>query len=422
MLALPVHLSNLSMSASPKPALREGILPPPDEQGLAQAFASFTEVAHSLERSYTHLQKEVAKLRQELEETNRDLAASLEGNRRMRLHLNRTLEGLPCGVLVTEADDSVSIANPETLRLLGAVCGCELGCLNAVPLWLKDLLEDARATVGEREHSCRSGGLEWISIRHTELDAADGSSSIFILRDISEAKRLQRAQETLGRRQALAEMSALLAHEVRNPLGSLELFAGLLTEARLGAEPREWAQQLQAGLRTLAATVNNVLHFHGQPPPNLAPTDLGRLIGSLEAFLRPLARQSGVRLELAQGLDGVLAEADGHQLQQVLLNLGLNAFRFMSAGGVLRIAGRVIPAAGRRAAQVEILDTGPGIREEHLERIFEPGFTTRAGSPGLGLAVCKTILEQHGGSIGVASRAGFGATFRLQLPVLEASE
>jgi two-component system sensor histidine kinase FlrB len=408
------------MSASPQSAPQVTIPVPLDEAALAQAFVSFTAAAHSLERSYGQLQKEVARLGQELEETNRDLACSLEANRRMQSHLNRILEGLPCGVLVSEADGSVPIANPETLRLLGAVCGSELGGLVQIPLWLNEVLDDARHAGQEREHPCRSGGVEWISIRHRQLDAADGSSSIFILRDVSEAKRLQQAQEVLGRRQALAEMSALLAHEVRNPLCSLELFAGLLEESDLGAEARQWTQQLRAGLRTLGATVNNVLHFHGQPPPELAPTDLGRVMRSLEDFLRPLAQQCAVRLELSQRLDGVLAAADPHQLTQVLLNLGLNAFRFMSGGGVLRITG-ALASGSRQFAFLEIIDSGPGILSENLERIFQPGFTTRAGSPGLGLAVCKTILERHGGSIRVASCSGLGTTFRLELPLLEAS-
>ena len=108
-----------------EPGLRPGFTPSLldpeiDERSLAWAFASFTEAAVSLERSYSQLHTEVARLRRELEETNRDLALSLEENRRIRHRLNRILEGLPCGVLVTEVDGSVSISNPETQRLLGS--------------------------------------------------------------------------------------------------------------------------------------------------------------------------------------------------------------------------------------------------------------------------------------------------------------
>ena len=391
-----------------------------EEQSLAQAFAAFTEAASSLERSYVLLQTEVVRLRHELEATNRDLRRSLEENQRMRMHLNRILEGLPCGVLVTDANGSVSIANPETRRLLSALAGAAVEPLQQVPVWVQELLDDVAAGPLEREYRCRTENLTWIAVRRTKLETPAGGSSIFILRDISEAKRFAEAQDTLRRRQALAEMSALLAHEIRNPLGSLELFAALLAESKIGGECRQWAEQLQAGLRTLAATVNNVLHFQGQPAPEFLPTDLGQLLRWLERFLQPLAQQAGVRLAVAHELDGVLVAADHHRLEQVVLNLALNAFRLMPQGGTLKILGAVRDSGSPLPAEVEIADTGPGIAAENLDLIFEPGFTTRPGSPGLGLAVCKTIMEQHGGAIGVTSQVGLGSTFRLQFPVLEA--
>jgi signal transduction histidine kinase len=391
-----------------------------DERSLSRAFASFTEAAASLERSYVQLQSEVGRLRHELEDTNRDLASSLEENHRMRQHLNRILQGLPCGVLVTEADGEVSLANPESRRLLGTQCN-SAGELS-LPVWIRDLLDRTQGSRGEVEYRCGGSEVEWIKVHRAQLSPEEGGSSIFILQDVSELKRLEREHEELSRRQALAEMSALLAHEIRNPLGSLELFAGLLAESDLEEEERNWVGHLQAGLRTLAATVNNVLHFHSQPAPGLVPTDLGRLLRSTHDFLRPLARRAQVRMELSQALDGVPVAADRHRLEQVLLNLALNAFRFMPGGGVLKIHGAVSSHAGGRRATVEISDTGPGIAAEDRERIFHPGFTTCAGSPGLGLAVCKTIMEQHGGRITVDSAPGHGTTFRLEFPLSGANE
>ena len=176
----------------------------------------------------------MSRLRHELEDTNRDLIRSLAENRRMREHLNRILEGLPCGVLVTEADGTITIANPETRRLLGTLADAGLDALERIPVWMQEWLDDMRDGSVEREYRCGSGSLEWISIRRAQLAAAEGGSSIFILQDVSEAKRLEEAQQALRRRQALTEMSSLLAHEIRNPLGSLELFAELLAESELG--------------------------------------------------------------------------------------------------------------------------------------------------------------------------------------------
>jgi len=397
---------------------------------LARAFASFTEAAGSLERTYGQLQGQVAHLRQELEVTNRDLAKSLEENHRIRERLRRILEGLPCGVLVVEGGTRIAILNPEAARLVGAT----VEQVAALPPALAAALEQARETGEENELSLPGAGAEtaWVAVRHAWLEEnhldtshpyanrpnanhAD-SSSVFILRDVSEAKKLEQERERervqVRRQQALVEMSALLAHEIRNPLGSLELFAGLLAEASLDEDSRRWVEHVQAGLRTLAATVNNVLHLHNTPQPECAAVDLGQLLDWAYEFLLPLAKQARVELQVINGLRGVVASADRHRLEQVLLNLSLNAFRFMPGGGWLSIQGRDLGAGG---VEISVQDTGPGIAPADLPRIFDAGFSTRPGSSGLGLAVCRKIVEQHGGAISAESRPGHGAAFRLHL-------
>jgi signal transduction histidine kinase len=239
---------------------------------------------------------------------------------------------------------------------------------------------------------------------------------------------LEETNQKLRREQALAEMSAVLAHEIRNPLGSLELFAGLLGEAELERDCRAWVEHLQAGLRMLAATVNNVLHFHnpghnprhspGQrnlPEPERAPVDLGRLLEWTRDFVLPLARQSGVTLGLQNQLAGVRLAGDRHRLEQVLLNLVLNALSAMPDGGWIELGGHA--ARDGQSVELFVADTGPGILPEHLPYLFEPGFSTRSGSPGLGLAVCQRIVAQHGGAIAASTHPNGGALFTLTFPL-----
>src|SRR5580658_6619667 len=422
------------------------------EHPLARAFASFTEAAGSLERTYGQLQGQVSHLRQELEVTNRDLATSLEDNHRIRERLRRIVEGLPCGVLVIESAGRISTLNPEAARLLGG----SFESTESLPTALSAALNRTRQTGEESEllladlnqssptesSSHRSKSV-WVAIGHAWLEQTPArTTSVFILRDVSEAKKLERDREQLGRQQALVEMSALLAHEIRNPLGSLELFAGLLAEANLEGESRRWIEHVQAGLRTLSATVNNVLHLHNTPQPELAPTDAGQLLDWAYDFLLPLAKQARVEMQIVNGLHGVIIEADRHRLEQVLLNLALNAFRFMPGGGWLSlrgidratrdggaITGEAVKIGGVEIGGIEIggieitvRDTGPGIMADDLPHIFDAGFSTRAGSSGLGLAVCRRILEQHRGTIAADSRPGHGATFRVHLPRNAASD
>ncbi len=220
-------------------------------------------------------------------------------------------------------------------------------------------------------------------------------------------------RENARRAQALAEVAALLAHEIRNPLGSLELFAGLLAEdAALCEDSLRIVGHVQAGLRTLSATVNNVLQFHGANSGSLVPTNISNLVRLTLEFLKPVADQSSIELEFEDQLGEVSMAADPHALQQVFLNLALNSFRMMTGGGRFRIA----TCLEERNLQIRVSDTGPGISSSQKERVFEAGFTTRPGSPGLGLAVCKKIVEQHGGTIQAADAtagAEFVLTFRL---------
>jgi two-component system sensor histidine kinase FlrB len=226
---------------------------------------------------------------------------------------------------------------------------------------------------------------------------------------------LEKERECARKLQALAEISAMLAHEIRNPLGSMELFASLLADSKLPHEQRGWIRHIQAGLRSLAATVNNVLQLHADGTPNLLPTDMGELLHWALEFLEPLAQQAGVRLRLHNELVGVRILADAHQLQQIILNLVLNALHASAESGCVMLAGRRLPGQDEWV-ELEVSDNGAGIAAEHVQHLFEPGFTTRPGSAGLGLAVCKKIIEQHGGFTYVSSVLGGGTTFLLHLP------
>jgi signal transduction histidine kinase len=249
---------------------------------------------------------------------------------------------------------------------------------------------------GTLEHSYLQLSTEVCRLRK-ELEAAN--------------QDLQRERERYRRSHALAEVSTLLAHEIRNPLGSLELFASLLADSGLKGAQERWLHQIQAGLRTLSATVNNVLHLHSEAMPELISSDMGELLHWTVEFLTPLAEQNGMNLELDNDLRGIFMPADVHRLRQVLLNLALNAFRHMTEGGKLRIVGSRARKGGQ--LRIQISDEGIGIAPEHLNKIFEPGFTTRPGSAGLGLTVSKKIVEQHGGRLEVESRSGQGTAFTL---------
>lgn len=218
------------------------------------------------------------------------------------------------------------------------------------------------------------------------------------------------------RLEALAKASSILAHEVRNPLGSLELFSTLAANAEeLTPETRELLQQMQAGIRTLAATVNNVLHSQHLPSSELRVIDVREVISGFAGFLRPIAARQKVEIEQESHVASpLMVMGDPNRLHQVLLNLGLNALKAMPRGGAVSIRSR------RSGEWIEIFvrDIGIGIAPELFDRIFEKGFSSGGESSGLGLAVCRQIAEQHGGSITVESELGCGTTMLVRLRAL----
>lgn len=390
------------------------------QQELSRAFSSFSQAASSLERSYAQLHTEVGRLRRELQQKNCDLERSLQENLYMREYLGHIVEALPCGIVVTDEHGAVCMANPEARRLAALADSIRAEDGSVAPEAEAELLQKEECG-REREFVFASPAGECsIAVRRAALSHGNEQHRIFILRDISEQKRLEKERQQMRRREALAEMSAVLAHEIRNPLGSLELFAELLAEnggCATHEERADWIAQVQAGLRTLSATVNNVLHFHSLPAPSLVHCDLGEVVDRACEFLAPLARQSDIEMRVENALHGVTRAADPHRLQQVLLNLVLNALRFTPGRGRITLGGIKTGEKDSSAAEITVADTGAGIAPEHLEKIFSPGFSTRPGSPGLGLAVCKKIVEQHGGTIFASHSPQPGAVFTVRLPL-----
>ncbi len=249
----------------------------------------------------------------------------------------------------------------------------------------------------------RSYGLLQVEVRQLR-EELDGKSREL---EIERANHL--------RLEALAEVSSVLAHEVRNPLGSLELFSTLAAGApELTRETREWAEQIQSGIRILAATVNNVFHSRHLPSSDLREIEVSELLRGFSGFLRPMAERQNVFLELdpPQDIDiplNILGDPNG--LQQVLLNLGLNALKAMPQGGTISIGWKHCG----EWVEISIADSGTGIASGLFERIFEQGFSGHPESSGLGLAVCRRIVEQHSGSIRVQSELGHGTTMCVRL-------
>jgi len=403
---------------------------------LAGEFSEFIAAASRLENSYRELQQEVSELGVELSERNAALNSSVAENERIRLALEQIVDSMPCGVLVLDRNGKISMINPESRRLLGLDQTQNNPRSN---LTLRQISESsgvnleafyrtAATSDTELEFCIRQASEKrWLQVRNRRIFQRSAHSdecdqTILILRDVTAQKRAEEEREAGRKAMALAEISTILAHEIRNPLASLELFAELIEKDE--DHGGEWIPNLRAGIRSLSGTVNNVLSFHGSGSLKLTPVCLPALIGRAIQFVQPLADQAEISLKWSAEQEQVEVMGNESGLQQLVLNLVSNAIHHTPAGGCISVALRRV----RKEEQcdkdktdcglvvVEFSDTGCGIRSDQIGRIFEPGFSGRDDTSGLGLAVCERIMKQHGGEISAANIADSGAQFTLLFP------
>lgn len=217
-----------------------------------------------------------------------------------------------------------------------------------------------------------------------------------------------------GRRMAaMGEMAANIAHEIRNPLGSMRIFADLL-ERELAAdyEKKRLAGYITKGVNDLDNILSNMLLFASAPLPGLKVVDLKDIVEDCLALSGCRAgKDMDVRAEFS---GGARVMADGPQLRQTFLNLFLNAVDAVDGKGTVMVSVKDSGAAG--FVDVIIRDNGKGISGEHIDRIFDPFFSTKDRGTGLGLAIVNSIVSAHNGTIDVDSTPGQGTRFIIRLP------
>ncbi len=223
-------------------------------------------------------------------------------------------------------------------------------------------------------------------------------------------EHLKRAE----RLSAIGQLSASLAHEIRNPLASIEGASEVLESSTTPEEVRtEFLGIIRKESRRLNRLLTNLLDFARPRTPELQDVDVAALIDSVTSLLAPVADKSGIVFEKRMPDHAPCVPSDPAQLKQVLLNVTMNALQAMPGGG------RVEFSVDQEDAQavIGISDHGPGIPEQDLDRIFDPFFTTKDTGTGLGLSVAQQIVTQHGGSIRAVRNPEDGMRFEIRLPV-----
>ena len=394
---------------------------------MQEAFQGFTGASERLEKAYAALQEQVTALNLELNNTNHRLTQSLQENARIRHYLSNLLKSIEKGIVVVDTAGQITLWSGGAERLTGFVAAEVLGeridrflgedAATLLHSFIEEGCEDKREGRIVRKDGC---------ILEAEIGASpirdEGGrmlDTLLVFDDITERKWVEERRRRSTAQAGLEQMAVTIAHGIRNPLASIELLATILAEeAEADIRRSRLAHGIQAGVASVNTILSNLLVFTRPVEPRLRAFELHGVIE--EALSTASYALKERQIDLIRLYDGGLLDIDGDRelLKQVFLNLILNAVQAMPSGGILRINTRgpiVRHAVDARDARVEVKvsDSGCGIGEENLEKVFLPFFTTKPKGAGLGLAIVERILERHGARVSLESRVGDGTTFTI---------
>lgn len=401
----------------------------------------------------------------EVQRRFRQLQSSLYDVRREREFSTQVLEGMPTAVATLDSRNALRGANqsflrifpqarigaspldecdaPEACRMLESVTAAEARAAAYRGRWQLQTGGDGAAEIAGRletaksAETAKSGETARSAARDTYAQTFDAYVSpvklgdedgmILTLVDVTEAIAAEQALRRQASLAAVGQAAAQVAHEIKNPLGSIRLGVSLLRETTTDDDSLSTIKLIERGIEHLNKLTVDVTQYSRATALELAPVEINELLDSSLELVRDRVAEKRIRIERHYEEESLPGSADADQLRQVFVNLIANAIDASREGAPITISTKAcrrdtaelkqINDCRTRLAHISIADCGGGMDERTREHLFEPFFTTKKHGTGLGLAISKKIIEQHNGKIEVESKAGEGTTFRIQLPI-----
>ncbi len=401
-------------------------------QTLIQNMEAFNEVTAQLQNSYDELQERVKQLDLELSDKNDELKKNLAEKERVKNYLNDILESQTNGVIVVDRAGNITTCNKTTGTITGIKPQSCLGkSLNEIFPLFESVVARLRKSRGEtisqdKDIPNANGGTLHIRISASPVWDNHGGQigTILILQDMTEFRRMEELAQRNQRLREMGEMAAGIAHEIRNPLASIELFASLLKKDLEGdSEKEDLVHHIRAGVQNMDRIISTLLLFAKSAQPSRQQCDINLLLTECLEGISNVIVPENIKVIRKSDSGTLLANGDRELLRQVFPNLINNAIQAMPEGGELSLTTQKssVQNSGngsneRQYISVTVADTGIGMSSDNLAKIFNPFFTTKDKGTGLGLAISHNIIKAHQGTIDAISEEGKGTSFTVKIP------
>jgi two-component system NtrC family sensor kinase len=378
-----------------------------DDVELVQTIAGYVAIALDNSQLYSSLEQKASEIA------------------RLKDFSENIVESLNVGVLAVDLEGTVEAWNSRMEQVFGvprdAAVGQPLGSL--LPAELASEIasrDDQEQITGIYKHRLQHQGRSLIlNVSITPLVGKSGEriGRLLLFDDVTQRERMEEQMSQTEKLTSLGLLAAGVAHEVNTPLAVISNYIQMLAKEMPDGDPRHSIiEKIVKQTFRASEIVNNLLNFSRTGAGELADVDLNRLVEETLSLVAHPLKTSQIRVvkQLSDGLPPVRGSAN--KLQQVFLNLFLNARDAMPTGGMLEVR----TAAHNGSVEIEVVDTGNGIPREHIHKIFDPFFTTKATGrgTGLGLSVSYGIIKEHAGRIDVRSTPGRGTSFHVEFPAV----
>ena len=403
-----------------------------DIRELGELIAAFDASTAKLKASHDALQGRVADLTGELSRKNEELSKTLAEVNALKNYLANILESITDGVLAIDLDRRVVALNAAATEAIPGLTaeleGSPMAMVLPPPyeelgqLLVRALEEETHFTNVEVSFVDEAGTGKMLSVAASPIRSESGAilGAVETFRDLTALKALEERANRQERLAALGEMAAGVAHEIRNPLGGIELYASVIKRnLPAGCKEEELADKVMAAAGRLNRIVEDMLTFTRNREPVRKPVPIEVICRNALEFAAVSLEERETEVTFKDSTGGVEIMLDADLLSQAFLNVVLNAVQVMEVGKSLQIASSFAGEGSERVLVVRFADQGPGIPADARDQIFNPFFSLRKDGTGLGLAIVHKIVQDHGGSVEVIDRDPCGSVFVFRLPAGE---